>query len=239
MKNPPRNIQAILERQAKSWQIRRRLAERGGEASIEAMAHVPEGPWITVSSPAGSGGQELAYALSETLGWQVFDREILKAISENTHTQETVLARLDEKAMGPVNEYLARLLDPRMPGRAPFHREMVRVIWGLAKKGNAVILGRGANWFLDPRFGVRVRAVASIEVRAERIAARDGIDLDAARDKVAARDGQQADFIRQFYKQEIGDPIGYDLILNLGHLLQETAVQLTLTALRQRLGRGS
>ena len=76
-------------------------------------------------------------------------------------------------------------------------------------------------------------------MRAERIAARDGIDLDAARDKAAARDGQQADFIRQVYKQDIGDPLGYDLILNLGHLTQETAVQLTLATLRQRLGSGS
>jgi cytidylate kinase len=203
------------------------------------MAHVPEGPWITVSSPAGSGGLELAYALAEVQHWQVFDREILKSISEDPQTEEVVLAHLDQKAMGPVNEYLSRLFDPRIPGRAPFHREVVRVIWGLAKQGNAVILGRGANWFLDPRFGVRVRAVAPIEVRAERIAARDGIDLDAAQDKAAARDGQQADFIRQVYKQDIGDPLGYDLIINLGHLTQETAVQLTLATLRERLGTGS
>lgn len=238
MKSLP-HVESILERQAKSWEIRRQLAEQGGEASIEAMAHVPEGPWITVSSPAGSGGLELAHALAEKQAWQVFDREILRTISENTRTQEAVLAHLDQKAMGPLNEYLARLFDPRIPGRAPFHREMVRVIWGLAKQGNAVILGRGANWFLDPRYGVRVRAVAPIEVRAERIAARDGIDLDRAREKAAARDGQQADFIRQVYKQDIADPLGYDLILNLGQLSQETAVQLTLNTLRQRLGSGS
>jgi hypothetical protein len=41
------------------------------------------------------------------------------------------------------------------------------------------------------------------------------------------------------YKQDIADPLGYDLILNLGHLPQETAVQLTLATLRQRLGSGS
>jgi cytidylate kinase len=232
-------IEAILERQAKSWEIRRRLAEQGGEAAIKAMAHVPEGPWITVSSPAGSGGLELAHAVAEALGWQVFDRQILTSISEDTRIQEDVLAHLDQKAMGPVNEYLARLLDPRIPGRARFHREMIRVIWGLAQQGNAVILGRGANWFLDARFGLRVRAVAPIELRAERIAVRDGIDPDAARDKAITRDAQQADFIRQGYGQDISDPLGYDLILNLTHMDQETAVELTLAALRRRLGDGA
>jgi cytidylate kinase len=238
MKRPP-HVEAMLERQAKSWEIRRRLAEQGGEASIKAMAHLDEGPWITVSSPAGSGGLELAHALAGALDWQVFDREILATISQNTRTQEAVLAHLDQKAMGPVNEYLARLFDPRIPGRASFHRELVRVIWGLAKQGNAIILGRGANWFLDPRFGLRVRAVAPLDVRAERIAKRDDLDPDAARKKATTRDGEQADFIRQVYDEEIGNPLGYDLILNLGYLDQETAVQLTLAGLRRRLGADS
>jgi cytidylate kinase len=229
-------IETIIERQVKSWDIRRRLAEQGGEASIRAMAHVPEGPWITVSSPAGSGGLELAHALAESLGWQVFDRQILKSISDDTRIQQEVLAHLDEKAMGPVNEYLSRLLDPRIPGRATFHAEMVRVIWGLAKQGNAIILGRGANWFLDPRFGVRVRAVAPIELRAEQVSRRDGIDAEAARDRAVTRDAQQADFIRQVYGQDIADPLGYDLVINLSRLDQDTAVELTVAALRRRLG---
>jgi cytidylate kinase len=237
--SPLPDIEAMLERQVRSWEIRRRLAEKGGQDSIEAMAHLPEGPWLTVSSPLGSGGLELARALARALDWQVFDREILSTISEHTHTQEAVLAHLDEHAMGPVNEYLARLLDPRIPGQAPFRRETVRVIWGLAKQGNAIILGRGANWFLDPRFGVRVRAVASMDVRVERITAREGIDAAAARERAVTRDAQQAGFIRQVYDRDINDPVGYDLVLNLGHLDEETAVHLALTALRRRLGSGS
>ena len=106
----------------------------------------------------------------------------------------------------------------------------------LAKQGNAIILGRGANWFLDARFGLRVRVVAPLEARAERIAARDGIEPDAAHEKAVTRDAEQSEFIRQVYNRDTGDPLGYDLVLNLERLDEETAVQLTLNALRRRLG---
>jgi len=234
MKHLP-NLEAMLERQARSWEFRRKLAEEGGEKALCAMANAPEGPWITVSSPAGSGGLELAHELAGALDWQVFDREILTAISENTTTQEAVLAHLDERVMSPIDEYVSRLIEPSIPGSAPFHREVVRVVWGLAKQGNAIILGRGANWFLDPTFGLRVRAVAPVEARAARISKRDGIDLDAAHRKAAERDAQQTEFIRRHYDREIADPLGYDLILNLGQVTLPTAVEITVAALRDRL----
>ena len=41
---------------------------------------------------------------------------------------------------------LEQMLNPEIPGYIGFVQEIVRVVGGLARKGCAVIVGRGANW---------------------------------------------------------------------------------------------
>ena len=65
------------------------------------------------------------------------------------------------------------MIVPKAPGQVAFLQELIRVVWGLAKEGHAVILGRGANWFLNQEFGLRLRVVADREERAERLAKRE------------------------------------------------------------------
>jgi len=233
-----KQIEQIIERQAKFWEVRRRLSEEGGEAAARVMAHLSEGPWITVSKQLGSGGVELAQALGRELGWQVFDREIVTAIAQQRKMREAVLSRLDERAIGAFNDYIAQMLVPNDPGQLAYLEELVRVIWGLAKQGNTIILGRGANWFLNARYGVRVRAIAALEVRADRVARAEQISVVRAGRKVKEHDAKQAAFIHQVYGRDIDDPLGYDLLLNTGEIEPEVARRITLAALNAKLGRG-
>jgi cytidylate kinase len=232
----PTNVEQLIERQMKMWEVRRQLAEEGGPAARQALVHLSEGPWITVSRQYGSNGTELAGILSERLGWQTFDREILQTIAEETRTRERILSRLDGQAVGMFTDYIAHLLVPDSTGQATYLREVSRVVWALARQGKAIVLGRGANWFLDPRFGLRLRTVAPMENRIARISAREGIEPAAAEKRVREADEQKQRFIRQAYGREIGDPAGYDLVLNLGTLGMEIAAETTLMALRRKLG---
>jgi len=228
-------VEAILERQGRFRELRKKLeAESAGK-----LTSLTEGPWVSLSRQLGSGGIELARRLGHELGWQVYDREILRVIAENTHTRESVLSQMDEQTVGPLSEYLRRLLDSRFPGQQPVMRETMSVIWGLAKQGNAVIVGRGANWFLSPRSGVRVRTIAPREVRTEAQARASAIDRAAAERMIDEDDRRRAEFVRQVHGQDIEDPEGYDLILNLGALDLDTAQEIVLTALRRRIGRAS
>ena len=64
---------------------------------------------------------------------------------------------------------------------------------GLAKQGNAIIVGRGANFFLDPTYGLRVRLVAPLEKRVARVSAAEGRSSGSARSEIEQNDAQQAD----------------------------------------------
>jgi cytidylate kinase len=230
------NISDIVERQVRFWDVRERLSRQGGEEARAAMAHLEEGPWISISKEWGSGARVVATKLAETLDWQAFDKEIVSAITSHTGSLETIVSRLDQHAIGSVNDYLAQMAVPADHGQASYLKDMVRVVSGLAKNGNAIVVGRGANFFLRERFGLRVRLVAPLEARVRRIAAADGVDEQTARQTIARNDDAQRAFIRQVFLSDIADPIHYDLVINTEGLgLDATAVTIR-GALRSKLG---
>jgi len=230
------SIEQIIERQVRLWELQRRLAEEGGETARKNLAHLGEGPWISISRQWGAGGVELARRLAEELDWQVFGKEILSEIATNTQTLETVMENLDERAIGGFNDYLTTLLIQGEPGQAAYLQEMVRVIWGIARQGKAIILGRGANWFLDQIYGLRLRVVAPQQMREAQIAERENLELAEAQRMVRDQDIRQQAFILQVFGRNTDDPLGYDLVLNMGGIDQDSAVHVVLKALQEKLG---
>jgi len=229
------NIEQILERQVRSWALRRQLADSGGDAAREALAHLREGPWVTISRQLGSGGNKLAAEMGRELGWEIYDREILTAIAQQTHSRERVMAELDEKTVAPFQEFIARLLVRDDPSQLDYVTELTHVVWGLARKGHAIILGRAANWFLEDRYGLRIRVVAPYEQRVARVAEQTKSSQAEARKVLQAHDVKRHVFVEQYFGQDINDPLGYDLILNTGALDAGAVTAVALTALRNKL----
>lgn len=225
-----------MDRQQNLWELRRRAAQEGGEKARRELAHLKEGPWLTISKQLGSGAVDLAHRLAERLGWQVFDREILEAISSQTQAREAVLARLDERESGWIEDSLARLLVADDPGKAAYQRELLRVVLALGRQGRAVLLGRGANWLLDPRYGLRVRVVELPEERARTLARLEGIEPGAALERLQRDDAARAAYIRQTFHRDIDDPLGYDMIVNLAAMSADAAADAVEAGLRRKLG---
>jgi cytidylate kinase len=199
------------------------------------LTHLSEGPWITISTQLGAGGPELASGLGARLGWQVFDKEILGEIAKNTNTREKVLSRLDDHAVGAFEDYVNDLFVPGNLGRSAYALEMMRVLWAIARQGQAIMLGRGANWLLHPQYGLRVRAIAPVETRVLWLTRMQAMTTADAIRRVEEDNADRAKFTRQVYKQDIDNPLGYDLVVNLGALDLEPAVELVAAALSSKL----
>lgn len=230
-----KDVEQLIERQVKSWEVSRRIAAEGGEAARRALVHLEQGPWLTISRQLGAGGDEIGALLGQRLGWPIYDREILQTIARQTHTKEKIISRLDGHAVGHFNDYVRHLLVPDDMGQAGFLLEMTRVVWALGHQGEAILLGRGANWVLDPRFGLRVRLVAPTDLRVSRVAEREGLRAAEAKRRVAEHDAERQRFIRQAFGRQIDDPVGYDLVMNFERLHPEAAAEVVLIALKQKL----
>jgi cytidylate kinase len=233
--NDATHLGHLIDRQVSLWDAKKRLPVEGAPPARGAVAPRTEGPWITISTQLGSRGDELAEALGSRLGWQVFDKEILAAIAESTHTREKILSRLDGRAASAFEDYAAHLFVPGDLGRSAFVVELMRVLWAIARHGDAIMVGRGANWMLDPRYGLRVRAIAAIDKRVEWLRRAEAISIAEATRRVEKDNAERARFTRQVYKQDIDNPLGYDLVVNVGTLDIQPTVDVVVAALASKL----
>jgi hypothetical protein len=166
-------------------------------------------------------------------------REIVVEIARAMHRSEPLVATHDEHASGPLDDYLSYLIVPGDPGQSRFIEEMVTTIRALVRGENAVIVGRGANWFLNARSGLRLRIVAPFAQRVNLVASRLGLRHEEAARKVRDLDAEQRAFIRQSFGHDVDDPLGYDVVINLGTISLESATGIVLAALERKVAPSS
>jgi cytidylate kinase len=231
----PSSLRQIVDRQVSLWGSNQSVQVEGRPSVRGTLKKPTEGPWITISTQLGAGGPELAARLGQRLGWRVIDKEILQEIAKTTHTRERILSHVDGHAVGAFEDYVTHLFAPGHLGRSAYVLEMMRVVWAIAREGEAIMIGRGANWLLDPRYGVRVRAIAPVETRVEWFKRTQGLSAAVAARRVEEDNADRAKFTRQIFKHDIDDALGYDLVVNLGTLEPETVVELVTTALSSKV----
>ena len=233
-----RSIDQIVERQVRLWEERRRLA-KSAEQAPKNLTHPGEGPWITLCRLRGTGTAALAEQLAKRLAWHVYDHEIIEILARQRHQSDRILALHDERAVSRLEEVLSSFMQSVLFSTASdkpgFVREMMKIIWAVARQGKAILLGRGANWFLDQRFGLRVHLVAPFQQRVAAFAKSEGIGAAAAEKRLRDNDAEFRAYVRQFFRNDLDDPLGYDVILNMGTLDQETAVETVVAALHHKL----
>ena len=225
------NIDHFVDRQILLWQEERRIAERRGIQGKNAQQ-----PMVCVSREYGARGAEMGRMVAEQLGFRFYSQELIHEVAEEAQVRRQLVESLDERVQDSISEWMANLIRRGVFAPSDYLRNLSKVVLTLGRHGKGVIVGRGANFLLDPQCTLRVRVIAPIETRAARIAARDGLSADEARAKLARIDEDRVAFNRQHYRANIADPINYDLVVNAGTLGIEGAAEETVRAFRIRFG---
>ncbi len=112
---------------------------------------------------------------------------------------------------------------------------MTAIIRELAAPGAIVILGRGSQMILAgmPR-ALHVLCVAPQEVRAQRLAEREGIGQEEAMRRASDSDRARAAFYRKFWKVDVEHSRLYDLTINTAGLSFDIAAELVAQAARAK-----
>lgn len=191
--------------------------------------------FATISRQPGSLGTDIVQELGGHLRWHVYDREILESIALSAHVRNSLVEQLDERAQDLVHETVQRFL--RMVeggsfGMEEYHEGLLRTLAGLAARGDAILVGRGANFVLHGQpSGLHVRLVASEETRVQRLSRRWNVPATEALRKMREIDLDRRSFIRLHFRNDIGDPRHYDLVLNTDGLAPQQAVAIILAAM--------
>jgi cytidylate kinase len=112
----------------------------------------------------------------------------------------------------------------------------LKVISTIGKHGQAVIVGRGANFILPPDEKFSVRVVAPLEVRIQNVTGWHNVSIEKAKQRVIQRESKRRAFIRQSFNADISDPNNYDLIINTNRMGIESAVEAVIGPVMTALG---
>ncbi len=210
---------------------------------------------VCVSRTLAAGGNHIARAVSQKLGFRYADEEIIKeaaqregvdvAVVEDAERRQSFFDRLlDSLAVAPSPEMMSfspgfpvtptELLEAGGPATTEHYRQLIReVVRDVAARGEVVIFAHASAVALGSSEGVlRVLVTASPQTRAERLAAAYDLSAKRAEKEIAESDKARRAYLRDFYDVTDEEPNLYDLVINTDVLTPREGVDIVLAATR-------
>jgi hypothetical protein len=151
----PREVAAMVEAQASRWTLKQH--ERWEPV-------VGTWPVVTISCEVGDQGPALGRSLAEWLGFSYWDRALLVELARLLKADRATSVVLDERTRGAVETFLGNSVLHQRVVSADYTDRIRLVVQSIARRGGAVMVGRGAEILVDPRQALRVCLVAPLEL---------------------------------------------------------------------------
>lgn len=191
---------------------------------------------ITVSREFGAGGARIAGRVAVDLGFQLWDDELIAYVARKADTEPSVVRELDEHPRDLLRDVVAGSFWGSRVSGAKYRSLITLAVGELAKRGGAVIVGRGANFLVEPEQALRVRVVCPLKQRVDRYARMGQVAWAEAAQHVQQKDQERELFVRHLCAEHCADPANYDLIVNTRDLSEDAAARLVTSAYRARFG---
>lgn len=176
---------------------------------------------ITISREFGSGGKELGKRLADELGYSYYDSEIITLLAKETGMSEEYIKNISEKGIYPMAFQFGKTFasfGALQSNQTEILVKQQEVLKKIAKKGNAIIVGRGANFVLKDYNPLNIFVYANMESKIRRCKEKGSEDENLS-DKELEKKINQIDKARKnFYGmisgREWGEKDNYHLMIN-------------------------
>ena len=161
---------------------------------------------LTISREFGSGGREIGLAVAESMGYEYVDKEKI-------HDEIRAAGRDWDEWGKELDEHCPTIWEKYDWSFRGYGALVQSAILQYALKDRVVIMGRGGNFLLkDIPHAVRIRVVASLEARIERITVRDSVDRETARWLAEKTDRGRSRFLYSLYGKHWDDHVEFDFV---------------------------
>ena len=175
---------------------------------------------INVGRQFGSGGGFVAKAIGRKLGIPVYDNELIsKAAEESGYSKSVFEGGEKRKSLFSMSSFFAS-------GRLPFgessgyiNDDMLfkiqsDVIRNIAEKGNAIIVGRCADYILRDLDCLDIFVCAPMEFRVQRLVKNEGLDPEEAEELMRRKDRTREAYYNFYTFGAWGVASNYDLCVD-------------------------
>jgi hypothetical protein len=213
-------VEKMVEEQVRKWDIMRREKKKVSR------------PVITLSRQTGSEGRQIATTLAKELGLDIYGRRIIDEVAKSAKMSAQLVATLDEKGRTMLDDWISILEKDRNLWSYEYLRHLAKIVNIAGKHGNAILLGRGANFILPPEDVLRIRIVAPLNVRIKNVMKEFGCSKEDARHRVMTIDSERKAFVLKYFNADIEETTNYDLVINTKSITTDQAVQMIKLALK-------
>jgi cytidylate kinase len=180
---------------------------------------------ISIEREYGCGAANIAQTIANRLGWKLWDQEITDEIARRLKCKAELVKAREERCDSMyyrlIKSFMRGSFEPRvdtadMELLDAEHLAILfeKVVTEIAGRGNCVIVGRGASWFLRDRDDAfHVFLYAPYHEKMRRILAQ-GESQREAENLLESVDRERAAFIRKYYGKEWPDRSLYNIMLN-------------------------
>lgn len=188
-------------------------------------------PVITIAREYGAAGHEVGQKVAEALGFTLYDKDIIEKTAQNLGMNTRDIARSEQKI---TSSQLLKLImsergsepDPAYSKEDTIFTEQMNIIYDIAQKGQAVIIGRLADYVLEGRPNcIRVFLKSSLDVAAKRIADERNIPVTEAKKVVVEVNQERANHYWHYTEKTWGDPNNYEIVLSTSIAGADAAVR--------------
>ncbi|MHB1001207.1 MAG: cytidylate kinase-like family protein [Armatimonadota bacterium] len=220
----PRHVEEMVIQQVRRSDIAR---ERINEAGKTCMCSI-----ITISRTMGSGARIIAGKLADDLGWSLWDRDLLESIAEDAHVSKKVAETFDEHPSSEIEMFVRSILGEYEIGGFIYTKHLTKAVTSVAKLGNAIILGRGANIILPHALNIRIDA--SEEHRVMNMMNYENLTREQAIVKIRSSDKDRQKFMINTFGREKIEKSYFDVSIWMDEFSNDDAVAIIKAALGRR-----
>ncbi|MGD2270763.1 MAG: cytidylate kinase-like family protein [Desulfobacterales bacterium] len=175
---------------------------------------------ITITAGIGCGAAIVAGQVAEDLGLAIYDDDRMQEEALKMGLSSEDLKSLDEKAPGLLDRLLLRKPDIYLD-------LMAAVVYEVARRGEGIIMGHGASFFLkDFKCALHLRLHGSEDFRIQQLVAQSGVKQVTAEKLIQQKDNELKGFFQFSFQMDWNDLALYDMVINVDKMGLETVATL-------------
>ena len=201
---------------------------------------------ITIEREYGCGAASIAERLADHLGWKLWDHRLTEEIARLANVDPSAVMRCDERMDSRLYRMARAFWRGSYERTSPIGNQafdtdrmvamMEEITNRIAEEGNAVVVGRGAPYFLRQRpeaFHVFLYAPRAEKIRRLR---RDGFSESEAEDLVDTVDRERIAYIKHYFNADWPTRSLYHIMVNTA-VGNDAAIETILSTMRLVEGR--
>lgn len=170
---------------------------------------------ITITRQFGSLGRPIAREMSEILGIEYYDRDIVEATSKKMNLAVSTISKHEEQYSNNLFSMLLPLGSDSITKQDEIYNVQKGIIRELAEKESCIIVGRCADYiFRDNRNTINIYIYAPIEARYKNCVEVLGMKPEEATKMIYKVDKARTAYHKRYAKYAPGDPDSKQIMID-------------------------